>query len=66
MQRSPEYPFIVVVVTTPTTTQPQHCGWVERKIDGAQPTHPTIPPQKLNRGLQEPQINIYRPQLDIM
>ena len=26
--------------TTQSTTQPQHCGWVERKIDGAQPTHP--------------------------
>ena len=30
------------------------------------PQPPTTVPQKLNGGLQEPQINIYWPQLDIM
>ena len=44
-------------------TTPQPCSWVGHKNDYAQSPHP---PQKLNGGLQEPQINIYWPQLNTM
>ena len=47
------------IVTTQTTTQPQHCSWVGHENDCANPTHHPTPPQKLKGGRQETQANIY-------
>ena len=47
------------------TTQPHHCSWVGHENDFAH--HTTHhPPHKLNGEHQEPLINIYWPQLNIM
>ena len=51
------------IVKTQTTTQQNFNAVVGLDIEMTWQTTPT--PQKLSRSLQEPQINIYWPQLDL-